>query len=268
MDLLQNSPEWHEWRRGGIGASEVAAILGICPYNTPNDIWLVKTKRQQGFEGNSFTRHGQETEAKARARYELINLDDMPPAIVQHPKYPICRASLDGFSEDKKVILEIKCPKGLQTLEAARAGVVPYHYKPQVQWQLAASGADLLHFFVYHEGCADDALVPVRPIVEYQGELIAKCDDWWKRYVVTDTPPPLTDRDVLIIEDNEQINEICELILVGKDEYLTKPELDAHKAEVIKLAGHPKVRCGRVQISTVLRNDKFSYHKLTIKDEA
>ena len=53
--MVQDSPEWREWRKGGVGASEVAAILGTCPYNTAHDIWLVKTGRKQGFEGNAFT---------------------------------------------------------------------------------------------------------------------------------------------------------------------------------------------------------------------
>lgn len=267
--MEQGSTEWHEWRLGGIGASEISAIRGTCPYNTKHDVWLVKTKRSKGFEGNSFTQHGQETEGAARARYELITMEDMPPALATHPTYSICRASLDGLRADGKLILEIKCPSGLQTLEAAKAGIVPGHYKAQVQYQMAVAGADVCHFFVWHAATQQHALVEEKADVQMQGELIAAALDFWAKHVLTDIPPELTDRDVKIIPvDDAQIAPLCALIKDGKDA-LTKSQLDAMKADAVKLAGHPKMKCGDVQISTVMRAGKFSYHKLTIsKSEA
>lgn len=263
--MIQGSPEWHAWRMGGLGASEVAAVIGVCPYNTPTDIWLVKTGRKKGFEGNSFTEHGKETEGKARARYELKHMEDMTDAIVVHPAFPICRASLDGVRADGKLILEIKCPVGHSTIDAAKAGKVPDHYWPQVQWQLAASGADECHFFVFHEASGEDALVIVKSDVSYQGKIIAECQAWWDKYVVANVPPPLTERDVKEIA-GEEIEVICDLIKTSRDS-MSKSELDKLKAKAVAIAAHPKMRCGSVQISTVLRNGKFSYHKLTIQKE-
>lgn len=263
--MIQGSQEWIAWRMSGIGASEAAAVLGICPYVTPYGLWKVKTNRSNHFEGNSFTQHGHETEAKARARYELISMNNMEPACSTHPKYSICRASLDGLSEDGKLVLEIKCPKGNSTFDVAKAGKIPDHYWAQVQYQLAVTGADLLHFFVYHEESGDDALVEVKPDVAYQGMLIAKVLEFWK-FVETDTAPPLTDRDVKVV-DHPEIARICECIKDGKD-ILIKSQLDELKAKAVSLAGHPKMKCGNVQISTVLRKGIFSYHKLTISEPA
>lgn len=267
MDLIQGSPEWLEWRMSGVGASEIPAIIGVCEYNTINGTWRVKTRRSRGFEGNSATQHGQETEAKARARYELITMNDVKPACATHPKYKTCIASLDGISEDGKLVVEIKCPKGRDTIDTALAGNVPPQYWPQCQYQLAVTGADELHFFVYHEGSGEHALVTVKPDLEYQGTLIAAALDFWERYVLADVPPPLTDRDVKIIDDDPILKEVCGTILRGKDS-MKKKDLDFLKAEAIAMAGHPKMLCGGVQISTVNRNGVFSYHKLTIKEEA
>jgi putative phage-type endonuclease len=266
--MIQGTSEWVEWRKSGIGASEVPAILGLCPYDgTPYKVWQVKTGRSKGFEGNSFTEHGKETEAKARARYELITMETMEPACATHPKYKICIASLDGARSDNKLILEIKCPTGTGTLEAAKSGKVPDHYWPQVQYQLAVTGADLLHFFVYHEKSGEDALVEVRPDLKYQGEIIAKVLEFWEKYIVTDTAPPLTDKDVKLIEDDPTIKLFCENLLARK-ENMSKTALDELKAEIVRMAGHPKMKCGKVQISTVLRKGVFSYHKLTISEGA
>lgn len=267
--MLQGSSEWIEWRQKGIGASEVAAILGICPYNTPHGIWLVKTGRSKGFDGNSFTQHGQETEARARARYELVSMEDMPPACATHPSFPICRVSLDGFRSDGKLILEIKCPKGQQTITDALAGKVPDHYLPQVQYQLAVTGADLAHFFVYHEDSGQHALVEVAPDVAYQGKLIAAVTDFWQRYVLTDTPPPLTPQDVKVVDD-VAIKAACLDLLNVKDrkDKTSKVVADSLKALIIELGGHNKVRCGNVLVSkTRAASGKDSY-RLTVGKES
>jgi predicted phage-related endonuclease len=152
-------------------------------------------------------------------------------------------------------------------LTAAKAGKVIDHYWPQVQFQLAVTGADSLDFFVFHEESKEDALVRVAPDVAYQGKLIAAVLEFWALYVATDLPPPLTDRDVKEIPiENAEIAVLCNLIKIGQ-KTLDKSELDKLKAKVVKLAGHPKMRCGDVQISTVLRKGEFSYHKLTIRKE-
>jgi len=41
-----------------IGASEIGAILGVNPYMSPVDVWMVKTLRKPEFEGNAATERG------------------------------------------------------------------------------------------------------------------------------------------------------------------------------------------------------------------
>jgi len=36
------SPEWHELRKTRLGASDVGALLGVSPWDTPADVWAVK----------------------------------------------------------------------------------------------------------------------------------------------------------------------------------------------------------------------------------
>jgi putative phage-type endonuclease len=261
-NLVQGTQQWIEWRKKGVGASEMAAILGLCPYSTKYQVWLEKTGRSTGFVGNYATQRGNELEARARARYELITMEDAPPALAVHPKYDICRVSLDGKSADNRLILEIKC-LGKEYHSMAQSGIVPPHYVPQVQYQLAVTGADKCHFFSYG---ADEthALIEVLPDIEYQGMLIAHALEFWE-LVKSDTPPPLTERDIKVVENDPPLEMIALKIMAGKDS-ISKAEMDALKAEFIKLGSHPKVKCGLVQVSTVNRNGKFSYHKLTIQE--
>ena len=38
----QNSPEWHEWRRKGIGSSDAPAVMKVSPWMTPYMLWEIK----------------------------------------------------------------------------------------------------------------------------------------------------------------------------------------------------------------------------------
>ena len=43
VQLVQGSAEWHAHRRGLRNASETPAVLGISPWVTPYQLWLLKT---------------------------------------------------------------------------------------------------------------------------------------------------------------------------------------------------------------------------------
>src|SRR5690606_29950916 len=55
-----------------------------------------------------------------------------------HPEFPWMRTSLDGITEDNRVILEIKSPRSLENhIKQTKSGDVPSYRYPQLQWQLA-----------------------------------------------------------------------------------------------------------------------------------
>ena len=45
LKLVQGSGEWHAHRRTARNASESAAVLGVSPWQSPYQLWLVKTGR-------------------------------------------------------------------------------------------------------------------------------------------------------------------------------------------------------------------------------
>ena len=259
--MIQGTQEWLEWRRGGIGASEAAAIMGVCPYSTQYKVWMEKTGRAKAFEGNFATQRGSELEAKIRSRYELISMEDMPPATATHPKYDFLRASLDGLRADNKLILELKAP-GAESHALAKSGKVPEHYMVQVQQQLLVTGADLCHYFSFSDKDQSHALVEVEPDLKMQAKLIIELEKFWN-LVKGDTPPPLTNRDFKDVSLNMNIVELIKR-LVADHKSMKKNEVDLMKAKIIEMAEHPKVEFGTTKISTVLRDGKFSYYKLTV----
>ncbi len=67
MSALADAPaygsdEWVAWRRRGLGASELPAILGLDPYRTEHEVWEEKTGLRPPFAGNARTRWGHRLE--------------------------------------------------------------------------------------------------------------------------------------------------------------------------------------------------------------
>jgi putative phage-type endonuclease len=261
VELQQDTPEWLAWRLKHITASNAAAIIGWDKYRTAYQVWCEMTLRSKGFAGNAYTDAGKAMEPKARACYEVEHdFAEMKPACIEHPVHGQIGASLDGLRmPDYKVILECKYPSE-ESHNLAKSGEVPKHYIPQCQHQLmCAPETEELHYWSFRD--EKGVKVVVRPDPIFQAHMLSAELAFWD-LVKSDTPPPLTEKDVKVVE-NKEIVELCSAIELGKDS-MPKAELDAMKAMAIKLAGHPKMKCGNVQISTVLRQGKFSFHKLTI----
>lgn len=260
--MIQGSREWHSWRVGKIGASQIGPIIGADSFGkTPYSTWLEIMGRSQ-FEGNVFTEHGKKMEPRARSKYEHLTGESMGPACATHSYYPMCISSLDGFCATIRKLLEIKCPMGQSVLNSVMLGRVPSYYVPQVYYQLAVTGADSLAFFVYHHRRGISRIVEVKPNFEYQQRLILAAVNFWNAYVRTDTPPPLLSHDVKLVSE-PLVTELCLEIEAGH-KTIPKHKIDFLKERVVRMAGHHNVRCGNVEISTVIRRGQFSFHKLVV----
>ncbi len=263
IQLVQDSPEWHIFRSTHIGASEAAAVLGVCKYKTPYQLFLEKTNRTNGFSGNAYTEAGKLMEPKARAQYEIEHdFVTMNPVVVEHDTHKMISASLDGLSEDQKIILEIKYLSEASHNEA-REGRVPAHYWPQVQHQLmCVPTAEELHYYSYRDG--KGIKVVVKPDLKYQETLLQAELAFWE-LIKTDTHPPLTDKDAKLVYD-DAIKLICKKLLSIKDTK-DKEEIEKLKAQIIELGKHQKVRCGNVLVSkTTTKTGKDSY-RLTVSNQ-
>jgi len=108
VDLKQDSPEWHDFRRSHLGASDIAVLMTGSPQEV-HELYLEKTTGKTRFVTDAM-RRGKEMEAIARTWYNLEFEENFAPAVGVHEAYPWLMASFDGYEPDKKRILEIKCP--------------------------------------------------------------------------------------------------------------------------------------------------------------
>lgn len=204
---IQGTDEWLEWRRSRGNASEVAALMGCAPWfpRTPYELWLVKTGRAEMPE-NDAMRRGSALEPAARAYAEELFGEVFEPHVCELGRLS---ASLDGLTFDGSTVLEIKCPaKGKYSetwKHVAEHGRPPEHYLWQIQEQLLCSGARLARFIVCHadgEQITDAVHCDVLPD-EQMHEAIKAAWAQFFEYLDSDTPPPITERDVREREDAE-----------------------------------------------------------------
>lgn len=148
VELEQGSPEWLEWRRGMAMASETSAVMGINPYQGPEQIRAAKRGLDKNYM-NDAMRRGHEQEPLAREAYERDTGELFEPAVYELDGYG---ASVDGINMDGDTILEIKSPvKGRQSerFEATLEGAINDYDYIQCQHQLMVTGAKRCVFLVW-----------------------------------------------------------------------------------------------------------------------
>ena len=94
---MTDRDEWLAWRRGGIGASDIAGILGISPWASPYSVWANKVGLVADEESTEQMEMGLDMEpAVERMFHRKTGLwVACQQELVQHPDLPWARP-LDG----------------------------------------------------------------------------------------------------------------------------------------------------------------------------
>ena len=259
LKLVQGTKEWHDHRAHSRNASETPAVLGVSPWLTPYGLWLLRTGRKQQ-EVTPAMQHGTQLEPAARRAYELLTGNVMEPLVLQEGSYS---ASLDGITLGGELILEIKCPFKGRASELWRdvaKGEVPINYWYQVQHQLfVAAGAELAHLYVF-DG-TEGVLMDIKPKPETWKQITAAWDTF-QRYLDTDTPPPLTDRDTRLRGDKEWIGAAATYISAKQAADDSAAALDVAKAALIGLASHSSESGGGVKVTRFSKVGAIDYKKI------
>uniref|UniRef100_UPI002FF29F2E lambda-exonuclease family protein n=1 Tax=Candidatus Phytoplasma prunorum TaxID=47565 RepID=UPI002FF29F2E len=131
-----------------INASEVAAIMNLNPFESCRKI-LERKIFVQKQKINGAMKHGKRLEPQARFFFnQYKNKQFLPIVCVKD----FMSASLDGWNDETKSLLEIKCPISFKTvtwkcfLEKEK---IPMIYYAQIQAQIYCSQAKKAYFLVY-----------------------------------------------------------------------------------------------------------------------
>lgn len=149
LNLKQGSQEWLDARYNHITASQVASLMGYCPYTSREELLQQKLTRTEKelteFQKNLFQR-GHDAEFECRTWCEAQFKASFSPLVVVSKDLPFLMASLDGFNLDTNTIFEAKF-MGEKSLSDVELGKIKTHHMIQIQAQLLVSGADHCLYF-------------------------------------------------------------------------------------------------------------------------
>ena len=273
--LEQNTEAWLEYRRGGIGASDMNAIMGASPYSTSFEIYLEKIGEAKDKDIPKFiTSKGHELEVIARNKYEIETGLEFREQLVEHDKFKHFRASLDGKNDSINACWECKYI-GAEFFKQVQNGILPEKYKPQVHWQIFVSGSKENHFTCINDEHELTTMI-VKADLEYMKELLSEAKKFWK-CVTTKTPPKLTPQDKLVITDEKVITllkkyHINDGVLKGakatsdkiKDEIfkLLKHSSNSYKTDLFSFSVNKQTRKGNVDYAKYFEDQKIDTETL------
>lgn len=258
VQLTQGSPEWLAYRLAKRNASESAAVLGLSPWTTPYQLWLMKTGRHVQAVTHAMQR-GTDLEPAARLAYEEHTGRVMQPRVLEAGGYS---ASLDGMTLEGDLILEVKCPvRGCRSdlWQDVTAGVVPDHYLAQVQHQLMVSGADQAHLWVFDGQCG------VLHAVERDQGWMDRIRGGWEGFdgfLDSDTPPPLTDADTVIRSDAAWAQAAAGYAAAKKVAESATEVLEQARTVLVALAAHPREQGAGVSVTRYWKAGNVDYKKV------
>lgn len=258
--MEQNTNEWLEWRSKGIGASDTPIILGKSPWATPYQLWEQKLGLVENNFSNYATARGHALEDIARQHHELETGIRTKPKLVVANGLPHIRASLDGWNEEKRLVLEIKCP-GEEDHKSAKDGKVPEKYFWQVQHQLLASNGNIGHYYSF-DG-ENGVLLTVPRDEKAIIKVIEETTKFWN-LIQRKEPPEFSDRDYKVSVDKNLSALISEYGHIDEAIKELENKKKNLRGDIIAIseAIHPRVRCNGFTICKAYRRGSVQYKKI------
>lgn len=183
IEIIQGSPEWLEFRRSHIGATDAPVIMGLNPWRSKLQLWEEKVLSWDK-EQTDKMKKGQELEKEAKETYVSLTNLCLYPLVLEDEEYPFLSASFDGITYDLDHAVEIKCGKGSYNLSSN--GRIPSYYMCQMQHQMMIANLQEIDYFSYSKENyhwfnlkRDEAFIE---------KMIAKEIDFWNN--ITQSIPP------------------------------------------------------------------------------
>lgn len=154
--------DWLEARQAGIGASEIAAVMGISPYDSPFSLWW---RKREGWQADV------NDEMAAGTRLEPVIADWFAEQCLCHNGEPLMTVRRAGLYRHPERSWQLATPDRLLILpqqddeQVLRCGAlleckaayswdgwgeqdtdeIPVHYRAQALWQMDTVGVDLVY---------------------------------------------------------------------------------------------------------------------------
>ncbi|MGZ5080859.1 MAG: lambda-exonuclease family protein [Usitatibacter sp.] len=263
VDLQQGTPEWHAWRAGGIGGSDMPVLFGVSRFKTKHQLWLEKQGLAKSDDGkNAYIKaKGHEREIELRA-YASDILEEPLAVTCLQGDLPWQRVSVDGITSDARIIVEAKLMKREDFIALRDHKIVPAEYRPQLAHQVVTSGAGACLFVGKNDALDEKAhyLVPRQELEDL--DTVERGNAFWK--LVEDGEEPEPDESEIITLDNEEVRALANRFRMAKLQIAKyEKEQEEVAAQLKALAGEArKARCGDVTLTRFFKKGNVDYKKI------
>lgn len=180
-----------EARKSHIGASDMAAIMGLSPWRSPWDVWADKTGKLDGQANENDSMHaGNRFEAGVLDEAEA-RLGPLRRNIVVPGPGPLA-STLDGqlIADDVPVEAKFIGAFGQVSADWGEEGTdeIPDIYLIQTHVQMICTGKPIAHLVAFLCGQGFKHY-PVERNSDLAAAIVETAADWWQRHVVADVPP-------------------------------------------------------------------------------
>ncbi len=252
---------WLAERMKGIGGSDAGAVLGVNPWRTEVDVWLEKTGRKAGFDGNAATYWGNKLEDLVAQEYA-----EQKAVKVRRHNY-LTRVGFLLGDVDRLVWDGVTAPahngivRASRILEAKTAkstamwgGEVPAYIVAQaVHYMALFPSVEVVDVACLFLAERNFQVFPVELDADMVAALVERLTEWWQKHVVEGAAPDPANEDdcralwarhrpgVTVTATSEAEAALADLAAVkaAMDDLEAKEK--AARAEVLKAIGDAEV---------------------------
>ena len=195
---MSDRTDWLAWRRSGIGASDVAGILGLSPWASPFSVWASKIDDQADDHDNDAMEFGRRAEVMVAPwfadRTGLTVAGEQARCTHRDDTWKLCTVDgfvLDGPNSDIGDALGVLEIKTTGDSAADWADEVPVHYRCQATWAMHVTDLPRCWFAVLHLAFGR----PRFEVYEFERDaadeafVVDTCTRFWHDHVTTGHPP-------------------------------------------------------------------------------
>ncbi len=192
VNFEQGSDDWLAWRKKLLTATDAPILLGVSPYCTPFKGWQRKLGLAEEQKSTPAMMRGHQDEPIARAEFIRQSGINFTPVCIESEKYSFLGASLDGLSDCKKYLLEIKS-NGDQYHFGLNNGLPEFHLL-QMQHQLLCGDGEIEMGFYLSWNKGQMIVKEIKPDQEWMMGYIIEAKKFWEK-VLFNEPPEMTNKD-------------------------------------------------------------------------
>lgn len=201
--------EWLEYRRGGIGGSDVSIIYGVSHFRSNRELYYDKLgiKPVRDVEDETWLQKKmghvlEDLVAEVFSKRTGLKVFEVKK-MFSHPLYPFMRADVDRFvidDEGRRGILECKTTN-YQNKDAWADEKYPYQYELQIRHYMAVMNLDFAYIACLWGNSENDfAYRYVERDYEFEDEIIEAEQYFWNEYIEKHIEPEFTGKPDLALQ--------------------------------------------------------------------